>query len=246
MPAGARRRSKSGTVQAWWLLLPAVAFLAVCYVYPLLRMIRTSLFIPGFSLQNYTTAITSPVYGRVLLNTVWLGVEVTSGCLVLGYPVAFLLATARPRARNLLMIAVVLPYFTSILVRSYAWLVLLGRQGLVNEFLRWLGVIDQPLRIIYNTPGVLIAMIHILLPVMIFALYSAMSGIDWRLGKVAASLGSSRIQTFFRVFLPLSLPGIGRRQRPRVHLHRGLLCHAGTFGRHEGYDPADVDRNPDQ
>ncbi|THD72735.1 MAG: ABC transporter permease subunit [Bradyrhizobium sp.] len=193
----------------WVLLLPITLFLAVFYAVPLLRMLELSLFDPDFTLKNYIAPLTSPVYARILWNTVWLGIVVTSGCLLLGYPVAFLLATSAARTRHFLMIAVVLPYFTSILVRSYAWLVILGRHGLVNEALSALKMTSQPLKIIYNTPGVVISMIHILLPVMIFALYSVMQGVDWRLGNISSSLGATRTHTFFRVYLPLSLPGIG-------------------------------------
>ena len=184
-------------------------FLLVFFCYPVVRLLGLSIFDPEFTLANYEAALTAPVYVAVLRTTLKISLETTLLCLVLGYPLAYALSTASERARNLLIIAVVLPYFTSILVRSYAWLVLLGRHGLLNEAMVGLGIIDNPVKMIYNTTGVVIGMTHIMLPIMVLALYSVMRGIDMNLVKVSDSLGASRTQTFLRVYFPLSLPGVG-------------------------------------
>ena len=184
-------------------------FLLLFFGYPVARLLGLSIFDPGFTLRNYEAALTAPIYLAVLQTTLKISIETTLLCLVLGYPLAYALSTASERVRSLLIIAVVLPYFTSILVRSYAWLVLLGRHGILNEAMIGLGVIDQPVRMIYNTTGVVIGMTHIMLPIMVLALYSVMRGIDMNLVKVSESLGASRAQTFLWVYFPLSLPGVG-------------------------------------
>ena len=181
----------------------------VFFGYPVARLLSLSLFDPEFTLRNYETALTTPVYVHVLQTTLKISVQTTLLCLLLGYPLAYALSAASERARNLLIIAVVLPYFTSILVRSYAWLVLLGRHGILNEGMISLGIIDHPIKMIYNTTGVVIGMTHIMLPIMVLALYSVMRGIDMNLIKVSDSLGASRAQTFLWVYFPLSLPGVG-------------------------------------
>ena len=204
-PSSARRPPE----RTWLLLAPAVLFLLFFFGYPVARLLGLSIFDPELTLRNYEAALTAPVYVHVLRTTLKISIETTLLCLVLGYPLAYALSTARESVRNLLIIAVVLPYFTSILVRSYAWLVLLGRHGILNEAMIGLGVIDHPVRMIYNTTGVVIGMTHIMLPIMVLALYSVMRGIDMNLVKVSDSLGASRTQTFLWVYFPLSLPGVG-------------------------------------
>lgn len=130
-------------------------------------------------------------------------------CVVLAYPLAYLLSTLRDRTRNLLLVAVALPFFSSVLVRSYAWMVLLGQDGIINRTLLRLGVVEAPLRLIYNTTGLLISMTHILLPTAVLLLLSVMRGSDVRLVRVSLSLGAGRLQTFLRIYLPLTLPGVG-------------------------------------
>jgi putative spermidine/putrescine transport system permease protein len=135
-------------------------------------------------------------------------VTVTLVTLVLGYPLAFLLATAGRRAGGLMLVAIILPLWTSVLVRTYAWMVLLGRRGLVNEGLQTLGLTDAPLPLLYNRLGVTIGMVHVLLPFMVLPIYSVMKGIDVELLKAAQNLGANRRQAFLRVYLPLSLSGL--------------------------------------
>jgi len=149
------------------------------------------------------------IYIDVLMRTFTVSFTVTLLCIVLGFPVAYLLATQPPGRANLLMILVLLPFWTSLLVRTAAWIVLLQEQGLVNNALIWLGIVDRPIRLIYNRVGVYIAMTHILLPFLILPLYSVMKGIKPSYMQAAMSLGASPTAAFLRVYLPLTLPGIG-------------------------------------
>jgi ABC-type spermidine/putrescine transport system permease subunit I len=192
------------------MLVPAVLVLLVLFVYPLLGIADRSVYKPrvGYTLDYYAQIWRVPVYLTVIWRTFTTSAAVTLLCLALGYPLAYLLATLRPRAARLLMIVVILPFFTSIIVRTYAWMVLLGSNGVVNQYLTWLGLTEAPLPLLYNTGGVLIGMTYVLLPYMILTVYSVMRGIDPAFVRAAHSLGASRWQAFRRVFLPLSMPGI--------------------------------------
>jgi putative spermidine/putrescine transport system permease protein len=148
------------------------------------------------------------IYIDVLRRTFTVSFAVTVMCMILGFPVAYLLATQPPRRANLLMILVLLPFWTSLLVRTAAWIVLLQEHGLVNDGLIWLGIIDHPVRLIYNRIGVYVAMTHILLPFLILPLYSVMKGIKPTYMQAAISLGATPTEAFIRVYLPLTLPGV--------------------------------------
>jgi len=191
-----------------WLLVPALAWLGVFFVYPIGRLFYASLFTPTLSLGNYAKLGGSPIYLKVFVNTFEISATVTLIALLLGYPLAFLLATAGRRAAGLMLIGIVLPLWTSVLVRTYAWMVLLGRRGLVNEGLQTIGLTDAPLPLLYNRLGVTIGMVHVLLPFMVLPIYSVMKGIDVDLLKAAQNLGANRRQAFLRVYLPLSLSGL--------------------------------------
>jgi putative spermidine/putrescine transport system permease protein len=203
---GARRRGTARPETV--LLVPALAWLGVLFVYPIGRLFYLSLFAPTFTLRHYAKLIGADLYLKILVNSLEISITVTAVALLLGYPVAFLLATARPRAAGLLLAAIVLPLWTSVLVRTYAWMVLLGRRGVVNEALRSLGLLDAPLSLLYNRLGVSIGMVHVLLPFMILPIYSVMKGVDLDLLKAAQNLGANRLQSFLRVYLPLSFPGV--------------------------------------
>jgi putative spermidine/putrescine transport system permease protein len=192
------------------MLLPAVIVLLALFVYPLLGIADRSVYKPrvGYTLDYYAQIWRVPVYLTVIWRTFQISALVTLLSLALGYPLAHLLATLRPRVAQLLMIVVILPFFTSIIVRTYAWMVLLGRNGVVNQYLTWLGLTDAPLPLLYNKGGVLIGMTYVLLPYMVLTVYSVMRGIDSAYIRAAHSLGASRWQAFRKVFLPLSLPGI--------------------------------------
>lgn len=193
----------------WVLLLaPVVLYLLAVFAYPVSNVISISLFDPGLTLQHYERIVRVPVYLQVLWNTLRVAFGVTVVTLLLAYPLAYVLSVLPARTASLLMALVVLPWWTSILVRSYAWMVLLGGQGLVNRTLMNWGIISEPLPLMFNVVGVYIGMVHILLPYMIFSLYSVMKGINRDLLKAAQSLGASPFRAFLHVYLPLSMPGV--------------------------------------
>lgn len=148
-------------------------------------------------------------FGGILLRTFHISLVVTLICLLIGYPLAWWLASLPARSANVLMILVLVPFWTSILVRVAAWIVLLQSEGLVNRGLMGLGLIDQPLALLFNRTGVVIAMVHILLPFMILPLYSVMKSVPPTYVRAAVSLGSSPLAAFFRVYVPQTYPGIG-------------------------------------
>ena len=149
------------------------------------------------------------IYQNVFARTFWMSLVITAVCLLLAYPLAYLLATLPERAANLLMICVLLPFWTSVLVRVAAWIVLLQNNGLVNSFLEHIGLIDSPLQLVFNRFGVYVAMVHIMLPFMILPLYSVMKNIPASYQRAAISLGCPPMISFWLVYLPQTYAGIG-------------------------------------
>jgi putative spermidine/putrescine transport system permease protein len=149
------------------------------------------------------------VFTRILLRTFQISAIVTVCCLLLGYPLAYWLSTLTARQANILMILVLVPFWTSILVRVAAWIVLLQREGLVNSALMGIGVLGEPLTLLFNRTGVIVSMTHILLPFMILPLYSVMKSVPPTYLRAAVSLGSAPLAAFFRVYVPQTLPGVG-------------------------------------
>ncbi len=188
------------------LLAPMLLWIAVFFLIPTAWMIWQSFAERG--LQPYATILTSPVYLKVLLTTLKISVITTLGCLVLGYPVAYRLTIARPALRAFLLVLVILPYWLDFIVRSYSWMILLGRHGLINQLVLGLGLSQTALPLLYNLFSVEIGMIQILLPLTILTLFSTMVRIDLRLVDAATIHGASPWRAFVTVFLPLSLPGV--------------------------------------
>ncbi|WP_342641356.1 ABC transporter permease [Rhodoligotrophos ferricapiens] len=153
-------------------------------------------------------ALTDGLYAKVLGDTLLLGVYVTLISFVLGYPLAYVLTIMPPRWAVIGFGFLLLPFWTSLLVRTYAWMVLLGRNGIINQALMGLGLIDTPLQLLNNLGGVLIGMVHVLLPYMVFPLYDVMRRINPALLQAADGLGASRFQAFYRIYFPLTLPGV--------------------------------------
>jgi putative spermidine/putrescine transport system permease protein len=149
------------------------------------------------------------IFRAVLWRTLWISVSATAIALLLGYPLAWLIATAPPRWAPWLLGGVLLPFWTSLIVRTAAWMVLLQREGVVNATLQSMHLTEGPLPLLFNRGAVLLAMVHILLPFMVLPIYASLKSLDWRLPRAALSLGASPVRTFFRISLPLSLPGVG-------------------------------------
>jgi ABC-type spermidine/putrescine transport system permease subunit I len=190
------------------LVAPLLLYLLALYAIPVAGMMLRSIADPHWTTANFVQIATDPVFALVLWITVRISLIVTIATLLLGYPVAYLLARLQPSRANLLLIIVLVPFWSSILVRSYAWMVLLGRDGIINQLLLSLGLIRTPLRLLYTTLAVYIAMIHVLLPFMILPLYASLRAIDANLLRAAASLGARPAAAFRQIILPLSLPGI--------------------------------------
>lgn len=190
------------------LLGPLLLFLAAFYAYPVGAMMWRSVGDPHLTIANYATLLSSDLYGLVFWITLRISLVTTVLALLLGYPVAYLLARLAPSRANLLLALVLVPFWTSILVRTYAWMVLLGRDGVINRLLLALGLIATPLRLLNTTFAVYVAMVHVLLPFMILPLFATLRSIDPQLLRAAASLGARPSAAFRQVLLPLSLPGV--------------------------------------
>jgi putative spermidine/putrescine transport system permease protein len=204
--------------EAKWVLLslPMVVTLAVVFAIPIACLIYLSFFAstgPAAvgdepTLENYRHFLTDPFYFRILFNTLWLGVVVVACSLVIGYPTSYFLARTRSRWRGFLLFLVVAPLLVSAVVRNIGWFPILSDSGLVNGLLLKSGLISRPLALINNTTGVVIGLVHALLPFMILTLATVIQRIEPDLEEAAASLGAGPWRTFVHVMLPLSLPGV--------------------------------------
>ncbi|ANH38242.1 Spermidine/putrescine transport system permease protein PotB [Nocardioides dokdonensis FR1436] len=204
-----RRWSLRGLADGWGLLvLPLAAFLVLVLVVPLGMILARSFTDPDLGLGNYQSFFGSGVYLDVLVNTFVTAISVTLICLAIGYPYAYLMTIAPAFWRTTLLILVLVPFWTSLLVRSFALLLLLRDTGAVNETLISWGLIDSPISMVRNFTGVLIGMVQVLLPFMVLPLYATMRGIDRRLLEAGESLGARPAFAFWRIFVPLSIPGI--------------------------------------
>ena len=210
----AGRPSGGPPVNRWAALaIPVLLFLLVCFLAPLAMMaVRSVTDLPtgseGDPLANFRRFFGGEANLRVLGNTFWIAGISTLACLVIGYPYAYLMRLATPRWAGLLLIAVLVPFWSSLLVRTYAWQVILRDTGLINSTLQGWGLIDAPLDLYQTTTGVLLGMTQILLPFMVLPLFTTMARIDPELTKAAANLGASPTRAFLRVFVPLSIPGV--------------------------------------
>jgi putative spermidine/putrescine transport system permease protein len=195
------------TTAAWLLLGPACAVLVLLFVVPIGYVLLLSVTDPRVALTHYQRIFTTPVYTRVMVNTFVTSLVVTGLCLVLGYPVAYVMARRPGRVATLLLTVVAMSFWTGFLVRTYAWLVILGGKGPVAAAYLALGLGKAP-QLLFTTFSSTLGMTHILLPYMILALYAVMKKIDPNHLKAAASLGARPGAAFREVFLPLSLPGV--------------------------------------
>lgn len=190
------------------LLFPLLFFLIGFYLFPVAKILLKSIYENGFTTEHIYRIFTVPLYFKVLIKTVKISLVVTAACVIIGYPVAYLFYDVKDRTRDLLLIVVLIPFWVSILVRTYGWMVVLGRTGLFNSILMKLGIISSPIKLLYNESAVYMGMIQIMLPFMILPLYSVMSKIDRNLLKAGEILGASPAAVFGKIFFPLSLPGV--------------------------------------
>ena len=188
------------------LAVPAVLFLTVVLFVPLANLL--SLGVASGTFAPYQKALGDPLYLSVIGLTFSIALATSAICILLGYPVALFLALSRGLILAIGFICVLLPFWTSLLVRTYAWMALLGRNGVINRFLLDWGLIGEPLPLLYNFGGVLVGTVHVLLPYMIFPIYAAMVRIDRNLLLAAEGLGAGIFSIFWRIYLPLTLPGV--------------------------------------
>ena len=161
-----------------------------------------------FSLENYARMLRYKSYARVFVATFQVSILTTLICILIGYPLAYFLAMLPARLAGFFMLAVLLPFWTSLLVRTYAWLVLLQKKGILNDFALSIGLWDTPIKLVHNLTGTLIGMAHIMLPFLVLPLYGSMRKIERDLMHAAANLGASPVQSFWQVYFPLSLSGM--------------------------------------
>lgn len=202
---GSRRGRPGFRFGAEWLLAVPLAFLTLAYLVPLVQMAVMSVTEP--SPHNYIALTQTPLYLRSLWVTLKIALIVTVVCLLLGYPYAYVMHLGGRRWLGVLTVLVLLPFMSSLLVRTFAWTVILGDHGVVNRVLLALHVVSNPVSLSGNTVGTVIGMSHILLPYVVLPTYAAMRRIDESLMPAALGLGASRFKAFARVFLPLSVPG---------------------------------------
>jgi putative spermidine/putrescine transport system permease protein len=200
----------------WRLLAPALLLLLVAFVAPVGMMVPTSVrpYVPlvgitgGFTARHYVRLVTDSYYLEIIGRTLALGLTVTCSTLIIGYPLAFFLARTSSRWRNWLTILVVFPLMLNLVVRTFGWIALLAQNGLVNQALQALGLVESPVKLIFNFAGLLIGLTHIFLPFMVLVLIGAIQNIPRDVEDAARVLGASWGSAFLRVTLPLSAPGI--------------------------------------
>ena len=194
------------------LALPLALFFLVFFLAPLAILIFVSLHtdasMQAMGLTQYAKFLGDPFSLSVLAHTLWIGVEVTALCLLLGLPLAWVYLRVPGWAQAVMMLIVLLPLLTSVVVRTFAWIVILGRQGIVNSTLAALGVIDAPLRLLYTEGGMVVALAQVQMPLMALPLITALSRLDPNLLDASAALGAGQWRTFRKIVLPLTLPGI--------------------------------------
>jgi len=196
-------------IKPWMMVLPALLFLVLLMVYPVAEFLGLSFVRKGdFSLYNYERLFSRDIYWRVLSITLQCAGWTTLFAVLFGYPVAYLIATSANKTRARLTFWLMLPFWTSFLVRTFAWIVLLGRNGLFNQWLQAVGLTDAPAELLYNFSAVMIGMLHALLPLCVITMLSVLDNIDGNLSKASMTLGAPPGSTFWRIYFPLSMPGV--------------------------------------
>lgn len=202
-------RSQSPIVRAWP-IYPLLLFIIALFIIPVAQILLLSAFDAAghLSMENYARIAKTSVYLQTLVITFKIAGWTTLFAILAGYPVAYFLANSSRRRRDSLTLLVLMPFWTSFLVRTFAWMILLGRNGAINRLLTALGIIDAPLSLIFNFTGVMIGMVHAMMPLAILAMLSVMQNIDMTLVKAARTLGARGGQSFWRIYFRLSLPGV--------------------------------------
>lgn len=208
--ADLRRDAAMERAGLFGLSIPALALVTVLLILPVGWLFALSFMTDdgSWSLMHYRRLWEQASYTRIFRTTFVVTLLTTGICILLGYPLAYFLSQLPRRIAGLFLLAVLLPFWTSLLVRTYAWLVLLQRNGLLNSWGIELGLWDEPIALVHNLTGTLIGMVHIMLPFLVLPLYGSMRSIDHDFVRAAANLGAGPVRAFWLVFLPLSLPGL--------------------------------------
>lgn len=209
MSAGGASNAKGlGAAGSALLVAPFLILMALGFLYPLLDLLRLSVAEPELGLSNYQRLVEEPVYARVFLRTVWIAFATAVLALILGFPVAWFMARASGWTAAIVAICVLLPFWSSVLVRTAAWTIILGREGIINTALTGSGLTSQPLTLLYTQGAVLIGMTHALIPFMILPLYGALRAIPRDLERAAQVMGAGRVAVFVEIILPIARAGI--------------------------------------
>jgi len=206
-PVASGARTREPAAAAWLLLAPAVLFLLALFVVPIIYILVLSVTDPTVSLNHYRRIFTVPLYTNVMLNTIRTALIVTVACLLMAYPFAYVMARRNDAISKFLLLCVGASFWTGFIVRTYAWLVILGNKGPVIATYKVLGITNPP-QLLFTSFSSTLGMTHILLPYMVFALYGVMRRIDPNHLRAAESLGARPFAAFWNVFLPLSMPGV--------------------------------------
>lgn len=205
------KRSK----KASQLLIPAVVWMGLFFVIPLILVVVVSFLTRGeygeivykFNLNNYTRMV-NPLYIKILFNSLIISLLTTVLCLILGYPFAYIIGKSSNKVKPILLMLIILPFWTNSLVRTYAWIILLRTQGIINHLLLMVGIIDKPLQLLYTQSSVIIGMFYVMFPFMVLPIYAVVEKLDKNLLEAASDLYASPIKTFLKVTLPLTKQGI--------------------------------------
>lgn len=207
------KRNKAASAAA--MILPVVIWMFAFFIVPLLLLFVISFLTRGqygdiqykFTAKNYVRFI-NPMYFKIFWNSLVISAATTICCLVLGYPFAYTIGRAPKKIRMILLMLIILPFWTNSLVRTYAWIILLRTEGIINSYLMMIGLIHKPLQLLYNNGAVLVGMIYIMFPFMVLPIYTSVEKLDNSLLEAAADLYASPFKTFINVTLPLTKPGI--------------------------------------
>ncbi|UNK18691.1 ABC transporter permease [Paenibacillus sp. N3/727] len=192
-----------------WLLLPGLLFLTVFMVIPIFMTIGSTFFREGqFTIEGYIKLLSDPFMLKILGTTLQVSAITTIACILIGFPVAYYISKQKARTKGILLALAIFPLMTSAIVRSFSWMVILGKNGLVNQLLTSIGLIDEPMKILYTPTSMMIGLIHLFLPLMIISLVGVMENIDRDLLNASSSLGASRMKGFMTVIVPLCVPGL--------------------------------------
>ncbi|MFC3745980.1 MULTISPECIES: ABC transporter permease [Paenibacillus] len=191
------------------LLLPGFLFLAAFMLIPIILTI-VSTFMPdgSLTLEGYMTFFRDGYFNKILLTTLRVSVVTTLVCVVLGYPAAYYISRAGIRKKSILLALSIFPLLTSPVVRSFSWMIILGKKGLLNTFLMNIGLIQKPLEILYTPVAMMVGLVHLFLPLIIITLLGVMENLDYELVRAARSLGASSFTAFRKIIFPLTVPGL--------------------------------------